>query len=78
MRGHNKFVCRRSPVFGHCLRRGDKRGGDDRHRRDAGAFQFDAVEHTARTTRPSIAYPGKGEIRLLLEQRDCFRGDTMA
>jgi len=62
----------------HSPPRGDKRGGYNRDRGEAGFFQFDAVEHTARTTRPSIADSSNNEIRAVAQRGHRFRRDAVA
>ncbi len=78
MRSHHKLIGWHSPISCHRSRGGYEGSGDNRYRGNPSFFQFDAVEHTARAARPSIANSGQDEVRLLLEEGDGLRCHRVA
>ena len=75
---HQKSIVLDSPTGGHGAAGGNKGRGHDGCGGDTGSLQFQSVEHTARTARPSITYAGQHNIGLLLKQRNRFLADGMA
>lgn len=59
---HYEPEIRDAPEIGHFPGRGVESIGDDRDRRNAGSFENDGVEQTARRTRSSVPDSGDGEV----------------
>ena len=78
MASHQKPVVFDSPTGCHGAAGCNKGRGHDRRGRDTRSLQFQAVEHTARTARPSITHAGQRNIDLLLKQRNRFLADGVA
>ena len=75
---HQEPVIFDSPAGCHGAAGCNKGCGHDGRGRDTGALQFQSVEHTARTARPSVAHAGQRKIDLLLKQCNRFLADGMA
>ena len=75
---HQEPVVLDSPTGCHGAAGCNKGRGHDGRGRDTGALQFQSVEHTARTARPSVTHAGQRNIDLLLEQCNRFLADGMA
>ena len=69
-----KSITRNPPVFRHGFPGHTKRCCNDGNSRNAGLFNQDPVEHTARAAGPSVTDAGNGDVGGLLEFSErCFR-----